>query len=179
MSERERRLTERVLDPDFASQPQQRPLQELRRLRDDAREAENELSFERRLCQARIDILVAELEARGGRSRHPVIERLPEILAPEGGRREEGLPERAPVLTTPRNADIPRRRVEELVGEETLARLGELGSDEVEAALAALRAHEQEVSQRRRRVQEILDALQEEIARRYAEGEADPGSLLA
>jgi hypothetical protein len=180
MAERKRRLVERIVEPDYLEGLADKSLAELRALRDECREGETELSFERRLSQARIDILTAELERRaGGGGDDDLLSRLPEILATEervGS--EASLPARAPDFSIPRNADVPRRRVEEIVGEQTLTRLPGMATEELRAIVAALAEHEREVSQRRKLVHEVMDAIQSEIVRRYASGEADPAALL-
>ncbi|MFP5299343.1 MAG: hypothetical protein ACLGHL_10190, partial [Actinomycetota bacterium] len=51
-----RRLVERIMDPSYLDGLAERSMEELRSMREECREGENELSFERRLCQARIDI---------------------------------------------------------------------------------------------------------------------------
>lgn len=148
-------------------------------MRDECRDGENELSFERRLCQARVDILSAELERREGARDSDLLERLPEILATEA--RPPGdspLPERAPDFSVPRSADVPRRRVEEIVGEQTLARLGDISTDEIRSIISSLADHESQVSAHRKGVQEVVDEIQEEIVRRYVSGQADPTAAL-
>lgn len=143
-------------------------------MREESREGENELSFERRLCQARIDILEAELDRRAGKTEGDLVSRLPQILAAEGRTGELPLPDRAPSVAIPRNADVPRRRVEDVVGEQTLARLPSLPTEEIEGIISSLREHEQITSRKRKRVQEVMDLVQAEIVRRYSSGEADP-----
>ena len=183
MAEQKRRLVERITDPSYLDGLADKDLATLRAMREDCREGELELSFERRLCQARIDILTAELERReGGGDGGDLVSRLPQILADTGGRAATGgvpgelsLPSRAPDFSIPRNADIPRRRVEEIVGEQTLARIPTLASEELRGIIASLGEHERRVSERRRNVHEVIDALQGEIVRRYT---ADPGAAL-
>lgn len=180
MTEQKRRLVERITDPTYLQRLGDASLDELRIMRDECREGENELSFERRLCQARIDILSAELERRAGNSTAGLLEQLPEILADERTRQSNApLPARAPDFSVPRNADVPRRRVEEIVGEQTLARLGSISADEIRTTIASLGEHESAVSARRKKVHEVLDAVQAEIVRRYVSGEADPSSALS
>lgn len=173
-----RRLVERLTDPSYAQDLGERSVEDLRRLREECREGENELSFERRLCQARIDILNAELARRAGRTEGSLVENLPEILKTEPPGSGGPLPERAPDFSIPRNADIPRRRVEEVVGEEVLARLSSLPPEDISERLRSLEAHEAAVSARRKQVHEVMDRIQGEIVRRYASGEADPASLV-
>ena len=174
-----RRLVERIIDPSFVEGLTEASIEEVRTKRDESREGEKELSFERRLCQARIDILNAELDQRSGKTQGDLIDRLPAILAAEGGGSgESSLPSRAPDFSIPRNADVPRRRVEEVVGEQTLARLSSLEPEEIQGVIRSLEEHEAEVSARRKKVQEVADLVQAEIVRRYKDGEADPASIV-
>jgi hypothetical protein len=171
----QRRLSERVTHPSYLEGLGDKPTETLRAMRDECREAETEVSFERRLCQARLDILSAELTRREGGSTGDLVSRLPEILG--GERRQQGsspLPSRAPDFSVPRNADVPRRRVEEIVGEQTLARLADIDAEELRQILETLAAYEKTVSTRRRGIQDVVDKIQSEIVRRYTSGEADP-----
>lgn len=178
MAEAKRRLVERIIDPEYLEGLRQRSIEELRTMREEAKEAENELSFERRLCHARIDILSAELDRRSGKEQGELLDRLPEILATEGGTGSSPLPSRAPDFSIPRSADVPRRRVEEIVGEQTLARLSQLSADEIRSIIASLDEHERAVSARRKKIHDVMDAIQSEIVRRYTSGEADPTAAL-
>lgn len=173
-----RRLLDRVTDPAYTEGLSERPEDKLRAMRDECKDGENDASFERRLCQARIDILTAELARRTGTGGADLLERLPEILATESRDQEGSLPERAPDLSIPRTADIPRRRVEEIVGERTLARLSQIPDEEIRGIIDSLRAHETELSARRKSLQEVLDRIQQEFMRRYKSGEADPTAAL-
>ncbi len=180
MSEVKRRLVDRIIEPSYLEGMAERSIDELRAMRDECSDGENEVSFERRLCQARIDILSAELDQRAGTAGDgDLISRLPQILAeePRGGGAAP-LPTRAPDLSIPRNTDIPRRRVEEIVGEQTLARLAQVPIDEIRKIIESLADHERNLSEKRRRVHEVVDALQREMVRRYTSGEADPDGLL-
>jgi len=182
MSEKKRRLVEKIMDPEYPGDLKGRSLEDLRAMRDEGREGENELSFERRLCQARIDILTAELERRTGddEGSGDLVDRLPQILATETvrSRGDRLIPERAPDFSVPRNADVPRRRVEEIAGEQTLARLSGLSTEEIRGIIGSLGEHEAHVSERRRKVQTVVDSIQAEIVRRYVSGEADPTAAL-
>ncbi|HJR45526.1 MAG TPA: hypothetical protein VJ927_07955 [Actinomycetota bacterium] len=179
MSEVKRRLVDRIIEPSFIDGLRERTIEELREMRDQCAEGETEVSFERRLCQARIDILSAELDQRAGNvTGGDLISRLPQILAEEGREASGKLPNRAPDLSIPRNTDIPRRRVEEIVGEQTLARLAQLPTEEIRKIIESLGEHERNLSEKRRKVHEVVDAVQTEIVRRYTSGEADPDHLL-
>jgi hypothetical protein len=183
MSEMKRRLVDRVVETDYAGDLGKKTIEELRAMRDECRDGENELSFERRLCQARVDILTAEMERRtgDGDKSSDILDKLPQILATDAveSRGESShIPERAPDFSVPRNVDVPRRRVEEIAGEQTLARLSSMSTEEIRGLIASLGEHESEVSARRREVQAVVDAIQAEIVRRYVSGEADPSAAL-
>jgi len=179
MDSHRRRRYEAIAEPSYVENLNGRSLEDLRALRDECREVENEISFERRLCHARIDILRAEIERRSGEQDQDLLTRLPEILGSAELRGEEtALPSRAPDLSIPRNADIPRRRVEEIAGEQTMTRLNQLHSDEIKEIMSSLAEHERNLSARRRKLHEVMDVIQAEIVRRYTSGEADPTVAL-
>lgn len=180
MAEPRRRLIEKVMEPSYLDDFAAADIRVLREMRAECREAENELSFERKLCHARMDILSAELDRRSQASDVDLMARLPEILG--AGTRDNAprgpLPSRAPDFSIPRNADVPRRRVEEILGERTLSRLPQLQPEEIRTIVGSLAEHERKVSERRKKVHEVLDRLQAEIVRRYTSGEADPSAAL-
>ena len=127
-----------------------------------------------------IDILKAELSRREeGRDTSDLVARLPQILA--GDSRAEGgtLPSRRRIYSIPRNADIPRRRVEEIVGEQTLARLPQLPDEEIRSVIRALTEHESNLSARRKALHEVIETLQGETVRRLKSGETDSTAALS
>ena len=183
MVDNERRLIDRVLDPAYAQDVGSLSLEDLRSMREECREAENELSFERRLCHARIDILTAELERRkSGRPDSDFLANLPQILSdgqPSAvDLREIPLPWRTPDFSLPRSADVQRQRVDEIAGEETLARLTQAPIEELQGSIESLARHERSLSTRRTGVHGVMDVIQGEIVRRYTSGEADPTAAL-
>lgn len=179
MAEMKRRLVERVAEPSYIEGLDARALEDLEAMRIEVSLLENDLSFERRLCQARIDILSAELDHRTGKVEGDLISRLPQILADESKHThprppsDQTLPSRAPDVRVPRIADVPRRRLEEIVGGQTLARLTTMPEEEIKTSISALVEYERTLSGRRKRVHEVLDAIQGELVRRYSTGEAD------
>jgi len=165
MGERRRRI-DKVLDPEFLVDLPEWPLDELRRRHAECLEIETEVSYVRRMTQARIDILEAELDRRAsGGSVGDLIAALPEILADEGPR------------PTPSQAHLPQRMapspdiewtrgLEPLVGDSTLARLPDLSDAELADAREQLAALEHEVSAKRRALHEVLHTLEMELAER-------------
>ena len=180
MSEQlERRLADRVTDPSYLENLPDRSMEQLQSMRNEVQEVENEISFERRLCQARIDIFTAELDHRAGREQGDVMSRLAHILADEDSASSDSpLPTRVPDLSVPRSAERPRRRVEEIVGAQDLARLTKLPEEQIRSSVEALAEHERGLSTRRKQLHDVLDAIQAEIVRRYTTGEEDPSKLL-
>jgi RsiG-like len=86
MGERRRRI-DKVLDATFLTKLSEWPLDELRSRHAECLEIETEVSYVRRMTQARSDILEAEIDRRAsGGAIGDLIAALPEILADEGPR---------------------------------------------------------------------------------------------
>lgn len=171
-----RRRIDRVLAPGFLDGLPQRSLDDVRSLRDDAAQEETDLSYLRRLLHGRIDIVRAERRRRvegGG----PVVQDLAAILsdevrpAPAGARRLQWL--------EPARIERHRRYVEALVADVDLSDVAALSDDVLAEALTQYERAEQSISQRRRQVQAVVDALNAEIAARYRAGTASVDDLLA
>lgn len=177
MTEVKRRLVDRVTEEEYLAGLESLSVEEVRSKREECSEAEGEISFERRLCQARVDILSAEIDRRSGAGGDDLLARLPEILGAEERIDSGPLPRRID-NSIPRNTDIPRRRVEEIVGEQTLARLSDLPTEEIQRIVGSLGEHERNLSAKRKQVHEVLDRLEEEIVRRYGTGELDTETYL-
>ena len=79
--------SDRVLDAGFLADLGERSVDELRAMHAECLELETEVSYVRRLTQARIDILEAEIGRRErGDSLEDLINSLPQILADSGPR---------------------------------------------------------------------------------------------
>jgi hypothetical protein len=167
------RRIDRILDPAFLDGLTGRPLADVRALRAETEDEEAMLSYERRLLHGRLDILRAERERRSGRE-GSLLERLPEILA------DDAMPSRGALPRgEPPSLDHPRRRVEKLVSDETLANMPDLSDERLDEIVVTLEQAEHEVSEQRRAVLAVLDSLTAEIGRRYRSGEANPEDILA
>ena len=173
-----RRRIDRVLAPDFVADLGELDLAEVRGRRDDAAQEETDLSYLRRLLHGRIDIVKAEQKRRREGGSSSVVERLVEILsdnvvglAPSGSGRHQSL--------EPSRAEAHRRHVEALVSDADLSDVGSLPDERLDLALRTYAAEEESVSQRRREVQKVVDALNDEIGARYRAGSASVDTLLA
>lgn len=171
-----------ALDPDYLSELKDLSLAELRAKRDACAQLETDLSYLRRLAQARIDLIMAESERRllGLSEPDPeaLVGQLPQILGEHS--RGEG-PGRMPAFFfAPTDGELLKltARVEEMLPSDQLGSLGSLDSAELEELLTGLSKLEQEVSAERRALHDIQDRLLEELVRRYRSGEANVDSLL-
>jgi hypothetical protein len=167
-----RRRVDKVLDPAFLARQSDWSLDELRRCHADCLEIETEVSYVRRVAQARLDILGAELDRRAaGGSVGDLIAALPEILADEGTRtpaERSRLPRRlAPSM------DITwRRGLERLISDGTLAELPSLPDDELRSTITQLSELEQQASAQRRALHAVIDRLEADLAARHKVGSA-------
>ena len=154
----------RVLDPGYVADLDQRPMDELRLMHAEALELETEVSYVRRLTQARIDILEAEIGRRErGDSLEDLINSLPQILSDPGPR---GAPatSRLPMQLAPEQDSEWAPRLVEFEG--TLANLPSLSAAELAAAIDGLRALEREVSDQRRELFGVIDRIDLLLAER-------------
>lgn len=171
-------ITERLLDPGYLADVDQRSIEDLRAMRAECQEVETGLSYLRRVVQGRLDIVGAELERRrsGGDPADlaRLVEQLPTILADH--------------LRAPGNGRLPSTvgtgqvdpelegRVDAVVSR--LDDLAALADGELGIGQAELTELEAAISGRRRDLFQRIDALQAEITRRYRTGEASVESLL-
>ncbi|MGC8628095.1 MAG: hypothetical protein ACP5VR_11230 [Acidimicrobiales bacterium] len=173
-------LTE-AMDPAYLADLEKLPIDELRARRAACAELEVELSYLRRLAQARIDLVLDESERRRRGEPEPEREQLVERLARVLGEhdRSQG-PGRLPAFLAPAEEAQLRlaARAEELLPSGQLATLSALPSARLGELLGALSQLERSVSNERRSLHDILDRLQEELVRRYRSGEATVVTLL-
>ena len=162
MSQPANRRIDRIRSPGFVERLSELPLDEVRHRRDECLAEREYLSLLRRLVQGRAEILRAE------------VERLAEILAgePQGPSRGEAVrisvPEEEMLLA--------RRRVERLVADAGLSDPGALDDESLAEAVDLLAKEEREVSEAREGAFVALNAVQDELKRRYKD---DPSLALA
>jgi hypothetical protein len=185
-----KRRIDRVLDPRFVAGMKRLGLDELRCRRGEAEAEEQSISYLRRMLQGRLDILQAELvrRAHGDQEVTDLVAGLPGILSDASraapgpwGSPDPSWPGRLtamPSFLTHEPSSRRRRRVERLVSDETIARMPELEAQELTQAVEVLTREEEAVSASRRAVQQVVDLLRGELARRYRNGTASVAQLL-
>lgn len=180
-----RRMIDRVLDPQFLDDLTSAPLADLRARRHEAEQEEADLSYARRLLQGRLDILRAERERRRGsggpdlvhaRSDAELVKALTAVLTDPGEREPHGLGRHLSV--DPSRIGEHRREAEAAVADVSTADLDSLSPEEIDAVVDRLEALERRVSDDRAKVQHAMDALTDEVARRYRDGVADVAQAL-
>jgi hypothetical protein len=167
------RRIDRIRRTDFLEGLDGLSLEDLRARRDECLAEREYLSLLRRLVQGRAEILRAEVERRGGDDRGPLVDRLAEILSaePQGPSRGEAVR----VSVPEEEMLLARRRIERLVADAGLSDPGALDDDKLNEAVDVLAGLEREVSEARNDVLSALDAVQDELKRRYKD---DPSLVL-
>jgi hypothetical protein len=168
------RRIDRIREPSYLDGIETQSLEDVRARRDECMAEREYLSLLRRLVQGRAEILKAELTSRGSGDDRPLVDRLSEILASDqpitsrGEAMRVSLPEEEMLLA--------RRRIERLVSDAGISDPSELDDDRLQEAVEVLAGEEREVSEQRGDVHRVLDALQDELKRRYKE---DPSLALS
>lgn len=165
MTENRRRI-DIVLAPDYLDGLDSCSDDDLQARHEECMELETEVSYVRRLAQARIEIINAERERRAsGGSVADLIAALPKILA-DSGPRPDPASSRLSRHLAPAPAIQWTRGREPLIADDTLANLPTLSDDELATTLDQLGELEREVSQRRRELHGVIDGIEAELARR-------------
>jgi hypothetical protein len=168
-------------DPGYVADLEDLSLTDLRAKRQACAELETDLSYLRRLAQARVDLIVAESERRHLGLSEPapetLVEQLPQILSDHTHAAGLG---RLPTFFAPAEGTqlSLAARVDQLLPPDKLESLATLSSGELNDLLTSLSDLERDVSSERRAVHDIQDRLQEELVRRYRSGEANVDTLL-
>ena len=166
-----------LLDPAFLQNATTQPMSEVRRLRREAEQQEVNLSYTRRLLQGRLDIVRRELQRRSEHDGRSLVDLLPEILSEKGRGPAHGLGRHQTVQPT--SPEQFETWVNGLAPGVDLSDVPSLPDDKLEQAARALGDGERTLSERRRGVQQVMDAVAGELARRYRDGLADVAQLLA
>jgi hypothetical protein len=161
---------QRLLDPAYSAGLPAASDEELRAKKSECAEAENAVSYLRRLAQARLEILGAERERRAsGGSVEDLIRDLPRILGGEAGRsgalNTRVTPTAAPAL----ELHWPDGR-ESLVDDATLVNLPVLSDVDLEQAYARIADFERELSTMRRGLHGVIDGIEAQLVTRQLPG---------
>ena len=151
------------------------PLDELRALRTVMQHEDDAISYVRRLAQARLDLLRAELHNRSVGEEKNITGELPAIL----GTHLTGGPPRPPRPADDFSDHPLALALEELCSDAGSTDLPSMNGDELIDYLARLHEFEQLRSHERKELFVRIDALSAELVRRYRDGEADVDGLLA
>jgi hypothetical protein len=147
----------RVLDPSYLVDLDARAVDELRLMHTECLELETEVSYVRRLTQARIDILEAEVGRRErGETMEDLIRALPTILA-DNGPRAAPASSHLPLQMAPAQESEWAPELEEFEG--LLANLPILSDEGLVDAIDRLRSLERAVSAERRSLHTVIDRI--------------------
>ncbi len=171
---------DRILDDGYLDGLSEMPVAELRQRRAQCQHIETQLSYLRRMVQGRHDIVTGELDrvADGGDPTDigGLVDRLPAILAD----RIRG-PASGHLPTELEPGELSGRLVERLDAISAQASIGGPAPAEADALTGAaddLADLERDVSAIRRAMFDRIDTLQEQITRRYRDGQADVNEIL-
>ena len=163
-----RRRIDRLTAPDYLHGLEDRPVNEVRAMRDECRDEEGRLSYARRVLQGQLDVARSEAARRsGGEESGSLLAQLPKILAdpPSDSPRDvRPITFRIPGVSGKRIGDLDAPGV-------ALSQLPDLSDAELASLIGRLSEQEQQISQQRRIVLDHLDRLQVELVRRYRNGE--------
>jgi len=167
VTEQHRRRLDVMLEEGYLDGLDAKPLDEVRAMHEECLEVETEVSYVRRLAQARIDIVRAELDRRSaGGSVGDLVAMLPKILADESPRTDP-VHSRLPRHLAPAPAITWRRGLERLITDATLVNLPSLTEDELNDTVEQLRTLEGEMSERRRALHGVIDGIESDLAARH------------
>ncbi len=175
-----RRPIDRVLSPGYAEDLGGLSAEELHEHRQEAEQEEVDLSYARRLLQGRLDLLRAEQAQRrddpeghvpaGQRSDEEIVRDLVAAMTTdESPRRDHGLGRHLDV--EPSRVGEHRRAAELAVADPRVSDTDNLTDEQLAEAIERIAGLEQQVSLNRQRVQQVSDALTEEVSRRFRDGE--------
>jgi len=172
---------ERILADHYLDGLADRTVADLRSLRAECQSVETQLSYLRRLVQGRHDIVTGETARRQGGGDPDdlggLVDRLPEILS--NGIRAPG-PGRLPAsIEPPEPSGRLVVRLESIADAVPLDTPDALSDDDLRQTADQLETLEGEVSTLRKALFGRIDAIEAELTRRYADGEAHVEDLLS
>lgn len=113
-----------------------------------------------------MDLLSFEVKRRSGEETRSLLDALPEILARGLVLGQEPTPKHIEVMP-PIPSTTGRRLIDEIMDDGVLTRLPDMSDEEVNEALERLKDIEAQLSEQRRQLHLVIDALQVQIVARY------------
>jgi hypothetical protein len=171
---------EGILDPSYLDDLDGLSTDEVRARRARCESAEEGVSYARRLVQGRLDILRAELLRRDGAGdgeASSLLASLPGILSGDAVPTDP-MRARSTRVRVPAAADAYEAELEALIAADEFDALDRRETDHLATLIASLTEHERTLSARRRQLFDRIDALRDELARRYKDGRADVRQIL-
>lgn len=165
-----------VSEPAFLADLGDVSMGELRDRRRLCEELDGELSYYRRALHGRLDLLGFELRRRSGEETRSLIDALPEILSGDETTPREPMPKNLPIELPDTGEN--RRAIDAALADDFLTHLPAIADDDLRDIETHLAAMEREVSSQRKAVHQALDAILEELTRRYRDGSASVDELL-
>jgi hypothetical protein len=175
--ENKRRRIDVVSERAFLADLGDVPMAVLRERRGLCEDLDGELSYYRRLLHGRLDLLGFEMRRRSGEETRSLIEALPEILSDDDDTPpREAMPKNLPI-------ELPdmgerRRAIDRALDDDFLTHLPAVADEDLSEIETQLAAVEREISSQRKAVHQALDAILEELTRRYRDGSASVDELL-
>ena len=149
-------------------------LDDLRSLRSDLQREDDAVSYVRRLAQARLDFVRAEMRHRDDGTKHDITDELPVIL----GSHLTGGAARPPRPADDFSGHPLALELEALCDDACSTDLPAMSNEELATYAARLDEFEQLRSHERQDLFVRIDALSAELVRRYRDGEANVDGLL-
>ncbi|MEM7273302.1 MAG: hypothetical protein AAF547_09505 [Actinomycetota bacterium] len=175
---------QRLLNDNLLNELTDKPLERLRSIRVELSQAEADISLVRRVTQGRLDIVAHEVEARAGGTEpsdpNVLLFDMPGILADDGAPAPAAGNGARPVsVTDPGRVALALIEILDTVASPSqLSGLSEVAEAGLADLFGGLREFELELSGIRRQLHDRIDSIQDEIARRYRDGEASVDALL-
>jgi hypothetical protein len=177
MEQERRRRIDRVTSDDYLADIGNADVPTIRSMRDDCREEETRLSFARRVLHGQMDIVRAEQRRRSGDDDTGLVGALSEILADDPAPRSREA--RSAPMYAPEDGGYGQRAHDTLVDDAQLGQVPDLSDEELVALSDKLQEKEAHISSLRRTVLEHLDGLQDELIKRYRDGNVDVDEVVA
>jgi hypothetical protein len=162
-----------VLATAFVGDVADLPTSELRSRRHRAEDAENRVSYARRLLQGRIDLVRAEaLRRERDGELEAVLDTLSQVLA-------DGQTVARTMIDARPPRDLAPPDIDDDPLEQQVVDLRSLSPEQLRELAESLAEHERDLSVTRRQLFDVIDTLQAELVERYRSGGASVDELLA